>query len=73
MKRKDIDRLLAFLQSDVHRVAFPHVAALAEVVADQERRLRALEPCPKLGNTPHEWSWDEPFRCAACGLVKEEP
>lgn len=31
------------------------VAALALIVTDQERRLRALEPCPRNDGGPHVW------------------
>jgi len=53
MTREQIDRVLAMLRSGTEDGA-PRIeparliASLAEVVANQEARLRALEPCPGL-------------------------
>lgn len=69
MTAAEIDEIL----KDAHLAGrdLPH--ALARVVADQERRLRALEPCAGRGNLdlPHEWGVDmAKGACVWCGIRK---
>jgi hypothetical protein len=67
MTREEIEQALALLQSQTAHA--PFVAKLADIVAEQERRLRVLEPCefsPHGQDAPHEWT---PIRtCVWCGV-----
>lgn len=55
------------------------LAALAEIVRDQEHRLRVLEPCAGrvVSGEPHAWGHFEPapdaLTCRYCGITKEPP
>ena len=58
MTREEVDRSLQRIRLVIASGA-PEaqgiVAALTLIVADQERRLRVLEPCPRNDNGPHVW------------------
>lgn len=78
MTREDIDRALesfARVAEAIERMPGAFTTAevatttLARVVAEQERRLRVLEPCPPFG-LPHEWAHPSlsPSTCNRCGV-----
>lgn len=63
MTREEIDRTLETITS----ASIPTVSALARIVADQEQRLRALEPCP---GPARIHLWREDGTCAGCTTRK---
>lgn len=82
MTREEIDQVLDMLiRSDDRGVSAPmaFTSALARIVADQEHRLRVLEPCAArvAEGQAHAWGHFEPapnaFTCRYCGITKEPP
>lgn len=80
MTREEIDQVLAAFDAGEDPARGRYVTglqALAEIVRDQEHRLRVLEPCPFRGEAhlwvrPHDRP-EESLTCAFCGLTKEPP
>ncbi len=49
---------------------FGIIAGLTRVAADQERRIKVLEPCPKRERGEHQWDARTGRKCHACGVTK---